>query len=121
MDDMEEFEFDDGEFGDNFSALRMSNITNTTDSLSDNISLFQSIHVLQSKEDDEEPRNDTTAGNEEKYLVTKLSLNKKVSKLVKNDISKQLNQFSLFIEYLSDDEDTICIQSIVFAAVIGNI
>ena len=77
MDDMEEFEFDDGEseFGDNFSAMRFSNITNTTDSLSDNISLFQSIHVLQSKEDDEEPRNDTTAGNEEKYLVTKLSLN----------------------------------------------
>ena len=90
MDDMEKFEFDDGEgeFGDDFSAMRFSNITNTTDSLSDNISLFQSIHVLQSKEDDEEPRNDTTAGNEEKYLVTKLSLN---IKLVKNDISKQLN------------------------------
>ena len=66
MEDMEEFEFDDGEseFGDDFSALRMSNITNTTDSLSDNISLFQSIHVLQSKEDDEETKNDTTAGNE---------------------------------------------------------
>ena len=66
MDDMEEFEFDDGEgeFGDDFSAMRFSNITNTTDSLSDNISLFQSIHVLQSKEDDEETKNDTTAGNE---------------------------------------------------------
>ena len=63
---MEEFEFDDGEgeFGDDFSAMRFSNITNTTDSLSDNISLFQSIHVLQSKEDDEEPKNDTTAGND---------------------------------------------------------
>ena len=65
MDDMEEFEFDDGdsELEDSFPAVRMSNITNTTDSLSDNISLFQSIHVLQSKEDDEEPKNDTTAGN----------------------------------------------------------
>ena len=88
MDDMEEFEFDDGEgeFGDDFSAMRFSNVTNTTDSLSDNISLFQSIHVLQSKEDDEEPKNDTTAGNEKNYVVTKLSLN-----IVKDDVSKQLN------------------------------
>ena len=87
---MEEFEFDDGEseFDDNFSAMRSSNITNTTDSLSDNISLFQSIHVLQSKEDDEEPKNDTTAGNEN-ILVKKLILN--VEKLLKNDITNQLN------------------------------
>ena len=43
----------------------VGNSTNKSknESLSDNISLFQAIHVLQSKDNDDEDKTDTTAGN----------------------------------------------------------
>ena len=67
---MGEFEDnDENEFGEGISMSRNLTSTNTTDSLSDNISLFQAIHVLQSKEGEAEFRNDTTAGSCIIFLV----------------------------------------------------
>ena len=61
---------DDIEF--NESIVTKANFTTTkkNDSLSDNISLFQAIHVLQSKEEDDEDENkdETKAG---KFLMNK--------------------------------------------------
>ena len=60
----EEFERNENgaEFRENITTQKSLTRTNETDSLSDNISLFQSIHVLQSKDEDSEYNDDTKAG-----------------------------------------------------------
>ena len=65
--DDEGFETDVDDINFNQSIVAQTNATDTkkNDSLSDNISLFQAIHVLQSKEDeddDDETKNSTKAG-----------------------------------------------------------
>ena len=74
-DDNEEFDVDDdftkitsdeeSEFGENLLTQGNATTKNKSESLSENINLFQSIHVLQSKDNDDEEydRKDTTAGN----------------------------------------------------------
>ena len=67
-DENDEFEPDVDDIEFNESILTKTNLTTTkkNDSLSDNISLFQAIHVLQSKEDEDDQNkseDDTKAGN----------------------------------------------------------
>ena len=66
-DDDEGFETDVDNIDFNQSIVTQTNSTDSkkNDSLSDNISLFQAIHVLQSKEDeddDDETKDSTKAG-----------------------------------------------------------
>ena len=72
-DDHEEFDVDDdfskitsdeeNEFGEKLLTQGNATNKNKNDSLSENINLFQAIHVLQSKDEEEDITNDTTAGN----------------------------------------------------------
>ena len=76
-DENDEFEPDVDDIEFNESILTKTNLTTTkkNDSLSDNISLFQAIHVLQSKEDEndkDDSEDDTKAG---KYSISEFHTN----------------------------------------------
>ena len=55
-------EVDEADFNEDLTMPQKTISTNNTNSLSENISLFQAIHVLQSEADGLGLRDDTTAG-----------------------------------------------------------